>query len=257
MYWVTYIISANCLVKDAVIIIAAVAKQFAFLSKLSTTLYMEMVSTQLHFDWLILNFADSVVMFCDFYRAQAWYRWMRSNGSAKSSMKFLLQQVTHAASYPDFIERCNALNESPDYSEKARDWFMKHWLSHQQVWIGGAYKPSNTLGRGTDGSSCGVLVCKFAQNIIEGKPLEVPNIMAARKEIVTMLLDYTDLTMLDEYCTYCCCMEDDGEGVIEWVDCVVCGRWFHATCLKSAAREMGLIRNNSEDWRCKICRSPK
>jgi hypothetical protein len=94
---------------------------------------MEMVSTQLHFDWLILNFADSVVMFCDFHRAQAWYRWMRSNGSAKSSLKFLLQQVAHAASYPDFIERCNALNESPDYSEKARDWFMKHWLSHQQV----------------------------------------------------------------------------------------------------------------------------
>ncbi|ELU03036.1 hypothetical protein CAPTEDRAFT_205225, partial [Capitella teleta] len=51
----------------------------------------------------------------------------------------------------------------------------------------------------------------FAQNIIEGKPLKVLNIMAARKEIVTMLLDYTDITMLDEYCTYCCCMEDDGE----------------------------------------------
>ncbi|ELU09526.1 hypothetical protein CAPTEDRAFT_213942, partial [Capitella teleta] len=77
----------------------------------------------------------SVVMFCDFYRAQAWYWWMRSNGSAKSSLKFLLQQVTHAASYPDFIERCNALNESPDYSEKARDWFMKHWLSHQQQYL--------------------------------------------------------------------------------------------------------------------------
>jgi hypothetical protein len=87
--------------------------------------------------------------------------------------------------------------------------------------------------------------------------------MAARKEIVTMLLDYTgqslldipsylisfwwgegiehyvienmffhssmtqnsifiDLTMLDEYCTYCCCMEDDGEGVIEWVIIVSC-----------------------------------
>ncbi|ELT88476.1 hypothetical protein CAPTEDRAFT_186969, partial [Capitella teleta] len=116
---VTYITSANCLVKDAVIIIAAVAKQFAFLSKLSTTLYMEM----------------TVVMFCDFHRAQAWYRWMRSNGSAKNSLKFLLQQVADAASYPDFIERCNSLNESPDYSEKARDWFMKHWLSHQQRWV--------------------------------------------------------------------------------------------------------------------------
>ncbi|ELT98913.1 hypothetical protein CAPTEDRAFT_197414, partial [Capitella teleta] len=80
----------------------------------------------------LLDLNDSVVMFCDFYRAQAWYRWMRSNGSAKSSLKFLLQQV----------------------------------------------------------------------------------------------------------------------------DCVVCGRWFHATCLKSAAREMGLIRNNSEDWRCKICLLP-
>ncbi|ELT93261.1 hypothetical protein CAPTEDRAFT_192406, partial [Capitella teleta] len=80
-------------------------------------------------------FPDSVVMFCDFHRAQAWYRWMRSNGSAKSSLRFLLQQVADAASYPDFIERCNALNESPDYSERARDWFTKHWLSHQQRWV--------------------------------------------------------------------------------------------------------------------------
>ncbi|ELU15863.1 hypothetical protein CAPTEDRAFT_205663 [Capitella teleta] len=215
MYWVTYITSANCLVKDAVIIIAAVAKQFAFLSKLSTTLYMEMVSTQLHFDWLILNFADSVVMFCDFHRAQAWYRWMRSNGSAKSSLKFLLQQVAHAASYPDFIESVS-VEQYLDHPVFKLD---EEVLTMKTVWIGGAYKPSNTLGRGTDGSSCGVLVCKFAQNIIEGKPLEVPNIMAARKEIVTMLLDYTDLTMLDEYCTYCCCMEDDGEGVIEWFQC--------------------------------------
>ncbi|ELU02456.1 hypothetical protein CAPTEDRAFT_185509 [Capitella teleta] len=169
-----------------------------------------------------------------------------------------------------FDSKMNPLVDSPattsDVSEgETVSLYRPFWMlqycakalyANKPVWIGGAYKPSNTLGRGTDGSSCGVLVCKFAQNIIEGKPLEVPNITAARKEIVTMLLDYTDLTMLDEYCTYCCCMEDDGEGVIEWVDCVVCGRWFHATCLKSAAREMGLIRNNSEDWRCKICRFP-
>ncbi|ELU11362.1 hypothetical protein CAPTEDRAFT_216730 [Capitella teleta] len=101
------------------------------------------------------------------------------------------------------------------FKQISRRMMRPHFTSGVDRW--GIQTLQHTRQR--DGSSCGVLVCKFAQNIIESKPLEVPNIMAARKEIVTMLLDYTDLTMLDEYCTYCCCMEDDGEGVIEWFQC--------------------------------------
>ncbi|ELU05979.1 hypothetical protein CAPTEDRAFT_218208 [Capitella teleta] len=104
------------------------------------------------------------------------------------------------------------------FKQISRRMMRPHFTSGVDRW--GIQTLQHTRQR--DGSSCGVLVCKFAQNIIESKPLEVPNIMAARKEIVTMLLDYTDLTMLDEYCTYCCCMEDDGEGVIEWVIIVSC-----------------------------------
>ncbi|ELU06386.1 hypothetical protein CAPTEDRAFT_207620 [Capitella teleta] len=70
----------------------------------------------------LLDLNDSVVMFCDFYRAQAWYRWMRSNGSAKSSLKFLLQQVPRNAAgldalflaNPPFVElrRCMSSRQS-------------------------------------------------------------------------------------------------------------------------------------------------
>ncbi|XP_048861185.1 uncharacterized protein LOC125728154 isoform X2 [Brienomyrus brachyistius] len=85
-----------------------------------------------------------------------------------------------------------------------------------------------------DGSSCGVLILKFAEHLLsEGDISRVQTtsdfVTNARLEIACSLLEYQGKAL--DYCVICSMMEGDADKtLIEMVQCDHCNRWAHFQC---------------------------
>ncbi|XP_041843701.1 uncharacterized protein LOC121641551 [Melanotaenia boesemani] len=85
----------------------------------------------------------------------------------------------------------------------------------------------------TDGTSCGVFSLKFAEKILQNERIHFSATQQAinryRMEIAVTLLLQTD--DLNDLCFYCGTKEHETD--IDWIQCDICLRWFHQTCVGS------------------------
>ncbi|KAG9279111.1 hypothetical protein AMEX_G4583 [Astyanax mexicanus] len=102
--------------------------------------------------------------------------------------------------------------------------------------------------RQKDVTSCGVFVCKFAEQILRGEAVHFLNTDQAvdliRKDMAEFLTQESE--DLSNICCYCG-EEDPSDPVLasEWIACDGCNRWFHQSCARNPPAE--------EEFYCSSC----
>ncbi|KAF4103622.1 hypothetical protein G5714_016505 [Onychostoma macrolepis] len=103
----------------------------------------------------------------------------------------------------------------------------------------------------TDGNSCGVFVCKFAEAILTGGNLNFPcgpdNIAVMRKDIGQRLLNESE--DLSDLCLACGNEYPYTEDKLDtWIECDSCSGWYHWDCMSRPSIEAVFI--------CPGCQGP-
>ncbi|XP_041843372.1 uncharacterized protein LOC121641350 [Melanotaenia boesemani] len=127
-----------------------------------------------------------------------------------------------------FLDPLGESHEKTKRCLEATRAFMRKRGCNVSRWVCGTLPHVNQQ----DGVSCGVFVLKFAECILEGKPLQFDNSTTAmntvRFQIATTLLKESET--LKNLCHHCGFQDTDDP---QWIACDNCGRWYHHGCVKS------------------------
>ncbi|XP_038566543.1 uncharacterized protein LOC119897068 [Micropterus salmoides] len=112
-----------------------------------------------------------------------------------------------------------------------------------------------------DGSSCGVIVVKMANAVMEAFPL-MPDVRfetskthmtRERRDLALQLLE---ASVFDEHscCAMCAALRPPGSGppITDWVQCDGCERWFHAQCVEMDSTQYEEAKKGN--WECPLCK---
>ncbi|XP_041855497.1 uncharacterized protein LOC121649029 [Melanotaenia boesemani] len=139
-----------------------------------------------------------------------------------------------------FLDPLGESHEKTKRCLEATRAFMRKRGCNVSRWVCGTLPHVNQQ----DGVSCGVFVLKFAECILEGKPLQFDNSTTAmntvRFQIATTLLKESET--LKNLCHHCGFQDTDDP---QWIACDNCGRWYRHGCVKSPPLQ--------KEYFCDVC----
>ncbi|XP_056606892.1 uncharacterized protein LOC130424925 [Triplophysa dalaica] len=147
------------------------------------------------------------------------------------TLTVMIPQEKRALYLDPMGESQNNLNRCQDVTRS----FMRQKGFHISRWVCGTLPHPLQ----SDCSSCGAFVLKFAECVLEEKPIEFSasqdGVEDLRMNIATCLLEKTD--NLKDLC-YFCGEHNTGS---DWIGCDVCPRWFHTVCAKTSVKVSSFI----------------